>query len=253
MLHQRTSHSALSVAVRTSQHGSPTSPPLSSEESLERRCWRTSLLRGWSFTIRALAARSTRNEKSCSPRSPMIPTWTKATKRGHSIAPSPPRLQESLCRSRSRAPGAGNNGTENPCGIIRPRLLPAWVPRRSLSRFIQCRGKRLQEGPSRLLQRRRRKNHEPIDVRPVVEDQTTLKWRGFTLRNGGSRYIAINPYAYRATSVKELADAADPVGPDNPRYLREVIAEADVLVPCWGNANKVPPRLRHHFADLLDM
>ncbi len=91
----------------------------------------------------------------------------------------------------------------------------------------------------------------PSKAGPVVEDQTTLKWRGFTVRNGGSRYIAINPYAYRATSVQELAGVADPVGPDNPRYIREVIAEADVLVPCWGNTHKVPPRLRHRFAELL--
>lgn len=84
----------------------------------------------------------------------------------------------------------------------------------------------------------------------IQEDQTTMKWRGFTLRNGGRRYIAANPFAYRATDVRELAKAADPVGPENARYLREVISEADILVPCWGSRTKVPKHLRHHFADL---
>ena len=79
------------------------------------------------------------------------------------------------------------------------------------------------------------------------EDQTTRKWFGFTSRNGGSRYIAGNPFALRATDVKELARAADPVGPENARYLAEIIAEADVLVPCWGNRGKVPKHLRGHF------
>src|SRR5262245_24204521 len=80
---------------------------------------------------------------------------------------------------------------------------------------------------------------------PVEEDQTTMKWRGFTLRNGGRKYIAGNPFAYRATDVRELAKAVDPIGPENDRYLAEIIAEADVLVPCWGNRAKVPPKLRY--------
>ncbi len=77
-------------------------------------------------------------------------------------------------------------------------------------------------------------------------DHTSTKWIGFTDRNGGSRYIAGNPFAFCATDVSDLASAADPIGPDNARYLAEIIAEADVLVPCWGNKAKVPPRLRHH-------
>lgn len=81
---------------------------------------------------------------------------------------------------------------------------------------------------------------------PIEEDQTTKKWRGFTLRNGGRRYIAANPFAYRSTDVRRLAEVADPVGPENARYLREIIDEADVLVPCWGSRDKIPERLRHH-------
>lgn len=79
-----------------------------------------------------------------------------------------------------------------------------------------------------------------------VEDQTTKKWRVFTRQNGGRRYIAGNPFAYRATDVRELARSSDPVGPDNARYLAEIISEADILIPCWGNRAKVPERIRHH-------
>jgi len=83
------------------------------------------------------------------------------------------------------------------------------------------------------------------------EDQTTMKWRGFTLRNGGSRYIAINPFGFRATDVRQLASAADPVGPLNDFYVDQALAEADLIVPCWGNRSKVPERLRHHFNAML--
>lgn len=84
------------------------------------------------------------------------------------------------------------------------------------------------------------------------EDQTTRKWFGFTLRNGGRKYIAGNPFARTATDVKKLATFADPVGPENARHLREIIAEADILVPCWGSREKIPPRLRGHFDALRD-
>lgn len=84
-------------------------------------------------------------------------------------------------------------------------------------------------------------------------DHTVAKWNGFTLRNGGARYIVGNPYAFCATDVRELAKAADPVGPENDRYLAEIIAEADILVPCWGNRGKLHPRLRPRLDQLADM
>lgn len=85
------------------------------------------------------------------------------------------------------------------------------------------------------------------------EDQTTMKWRGFTLRNNGCRYIAVNPFGFRAKDVRDLARAADPIGPENDRYIREAIDEADVLVPCWGNRSKAPKHLRYRFDFMLDL
>lgn len=93
----------------------------------------------------------------------------------------------------------------------------------------------------------------PSTADAETEDQTTKKWRGFTARNGGRRYIAGNPFAFRAREVKALASAADPIGPENHRVLQGIIGEADVLVPCWGDENKVPPRLRYRFTALKQM
>ena len=80
-----------------------------------------------------------------------------------------------------------------------------------------------------------------------TEDATTRKWAGFCKVNGARRYLAGNPFAYRATNVKALVSIFDPVGPDNQAHLMAIIAEADVLIPCWGSSDKVPNQLRHHF------
>ena len=79
------------------------------------------------------------------------------------------------------------------------------------------------------------------------DDATVRKWIGFTRINGGRRFIVGNAFGYRATDVRQLAKCADPIGPENDRYLSEIIAEADVLVPCWGNQSKVPAHLRTRF------
>lgn len=82
------------------------------------------------------------------------------------------------------------------------------------------------------------------------DDHTVRKWIGFTARNGGSRFIVGNPFDLRATDVRELAIHPAPFSSDNDRHLDEIIAEADILVPCWGSRSKVPQRLRFRF-DLL--
>lgn len=88
---------------------------------------------------------------------------------------------------------------------------------------------------------------------PVENDHTVAKWIGFTTLAGGSRFIVGNAFDLRARDVRELGRHPAPVSPDNARYLREIIAEADILVPCWGNTGKVPGHLRHHFSDLRDL
>lgn len=77
-----------------------------------------------------------------------------------------------------------------------------------------------------------------------TDDATVKRWNGFTERNDGTRYIVGNAFAFRATDVRELASAADPVGPWNDAYLYEIMDEADILVPCWGSRDKLPPRLQ---------
>jgi len=81
----------------------------------------------------------------------------------------------------------------------------------------------------------------------VKNDHTVSKWHGFTLLNKGSRFIVGNIFGYRSKDVKMLAMATDPVGPENDAYLAEIIAEADIHVPCWGPRSKVPAKLRYRY------
>lgn len=85
----------------------------------------------------------------------------------------------------------------------------------------------------------------PSTADATIDDQTVKKWKGFTLRNGGARFLVGNVFAYRATKVAELKSVGDPHGPENLRHILAIISEAEVLVPCWGNATKVPRSLRH--------
>lgn len=83
----------------------------------------------------------------------------------------------------------------------------------------------------------------PSTAGAEVEDQSTKKFMGFAQRNGCRRYVLANPFAYRATNVKELAAVADPMGPENWRYLIRLVQEVDVIVPCWGDRGKLPKKL----------
>lgn len=81
-------------------------------------------------------------------------------------------------------------------------------------------------------------------------DQTIRKDIGFARRHGWRRIIKVNKFAKRATDVRELATAFDPIGPENDRYLAEAFEEADIIVPCWGPLAKLPKRLRRRYIEV---
>lgn len=86
-----------------------------------------------------------------------------------------------------------------------------------------------------------------------VDDNTVKRWIGFTKLFGGRRFIVGNPFAFRSSKVKDLSAAMDAIGPDNDVHLAKIIADADVLVPCWGPKTKVPKRLRYRFDEVESM
>lgn len=93
----------------------------------------------------------------------------------------------------------------------------------------------------------------PSTADAEADDATVRKWRGFVTRWGGSRFIVGNVFAFRATDVRALAAAPDPIGRLNNDHITQIIAASDILVPCWGNRSKVPPQLRSNFRWLMQV
>lgn len=80
-----------------------------------------------------------------------------------------------------------------------------------------------------------------------TDDASIRKMCGFARRWGFDRLQVGNVFGWRATDVRELARAPDPVGPENDEHLDQLIGGADLVVPCWGRQSKVPPALRPRF------
>jgi|SRR5579863_9162001 len=91
----------------------------------------------------------------------------------------------------------------------------------------------------------------PSTADETTDDPTVRKWLMFSKLYGARKFIVGNIFAYRTTNVRCLKDAPDPIGPENAYYLREIMHEADLLVPCWGSRGKLPRELRHYLDETL--
>lgn len=93
----------------------------------------------------------------------------------------------------------------------------------------------------------------PSTADASLDDATVRKWRDFTQRNGGRRFIVGNVFAFRSTDVKRLAahTTLSAQGPEWEDHFNQICADADVLVPCWGAAGKIPAHLRGELANVM--
>jgi hypothetical protein len=74
-------------------------------------------------------------------------------------------------------------------------------------------------------------------------DPTIRRCLGFARTWDFGGVEVVNLYAYRATRPAALFRAADPVGPENDRYLAEAVSRAGRVVVGWGNQGAKPERL----------
>lgn len=84
----------------------------------------------------------------------------------------------------------------------------------------------------------------PSTADGCADDATIRKDYGFCRRNGIGRFIKGNKFAFRATDVRELRTAKDPIGPLNDFYLEQMMREADIVIAAWGPLAKLPKHLR---------
>lgn len=91
----------------------------------------------------------------------------------------------------------------------------------------------------------------PSTADEMIDDNTIKRLKAIAAENGASKLIVGNVFAFRATDVRALRTANDPMGVDNPKHIEKMIKEADILVPFWGSRKKLSVKLYHHLDDLL--
>ncbi|MEU9412218.1 DUF1643 domain-containing protein [Streptomyces sp. NPDC048281] len=86
----------------------------------------------------------------------------------------------------------------------------------------------------------------PSTADATKDDHTSGRCISYAQAWGCGSLLIVNLYAWRATNPRDLADADDPVGPDNDAYLRAAAAVAEhtngPLVAGWGT-NAIPERV----------
>jgi len=75
----------------------------------------------------------------------------------------------------------------------------------------------------------------PSTADEARDDPTIRRCIGFARDWGYGGVTVANLFAFRATYPADLKAAADPVGPENDRWLGKLAAEAELVVAAWGN------------------
>ncbi len=88
----------------------------------------------------------------------------------------------------------------------------------------------------------------PSTANEVTDDPTITRWITRAARDGFGGILFANLYAYVSTNPADLLTQRDSIGPENDRYLREMIGLSSQAVCCWGSfrpvVNRAPDVLR---------
>lgn len=74
----------------------------------------------------------------------------------------------------------------------------------------------------------------PSTADAAADDNTIRRCAAFARSFGHGGVLVANLFAYRATRPGDLALAADPVGPDNFRYVGMLLEQVDYVLCAWG-------------------
>ena len=74
----------------------------------------------------------------------------------------------------------------------------------------------------------------PSGADVLHDDRTVAKCCRLAKRWGYDSLYMLNAFALRSTKPEELYEAADPIGPDNDLYIREIASKAALVVVAWG-------------------
>jgi hypothetical protein len=74
----------------------------------------------------------------------------------------------------------------------------------------------------------------PSTADAECDDPTIRRCIGFARDWGYGSLLVGNLFAYRATHPRVLKSVADPIGPRNDSWLRNLVRQADFVVAAWG-------------------
>jgi hypothetical protein len=74
----------------------------------------------------------------------------------------------------------------------------------------------------------------PSTADETQDDPTVRRCIRYAKDWGYGGLVMTNAFAYRATDPREMIAEADPVGPENDRYLAELAKDAGIVVAAWG-------------------
>lgn len=84
------------------------------------------------------------------------------------------------------------------------------------------------------------------------DDPTIRRCIGFAKRWGFRGIIAVNLFAFRASEPNLLRKAADPIGPENDRYITRAARESNLFICAWGLHGALRERDREVLSRLLN-
>jgi hypothetical protein len=82
----------------------------------------------------------------------------------------------------------------------------------------------------------------PSTADEVKNDPTVQRCQIRATQMGFGRLVVVNIFALRSTDPAELYKVADPIGPENNRYIIDAILEADLIVCAWGKHGQLKNR-----------
>jgi hypothetical protein len=78
----------------------------------------------------------------------------------------------------------------------------------------------------------------PSTADAEVDDRTVGRCVAFAKREGLSGVLLANLFAFRSTHPSLLLEAADPIGPENDRWIASLRDRASIAIGAWGNGGQ---------------
>lgn len=88
----------------------------------------------------------------------------------------------------------------------------------------------------------------PSDADAAINDRTVARCQKWAYAWGFGALFVWNLFAFRTKHPLEMMAAADPIGPDNDRYILSAVANAGLIVCAWGSNGGYLDRDRHVLA-----